>query len=180
MPPPSATPDWPWPTPPPTAWTFDLDSRATHMSVVTTSQDRAPVFATPDAIAQLTGLFPRSSGVPEEVEALLDISRKLLQTAPVHYEFAAIGVEKSLQALELAVRTRLGASHRPTFAKLLESLAEQGLVSESDLDMINTGRELRNRIFAHPTNAVAVPMVLAMGLAERSHGLIALLFPEDT
>jgi hypothetical protein len=150
------------------------------MSVVETSQDQAPVLATPDAIAQQTGLFRRSNRVPTEVEALLDISRKLLQTAPVHYEFAAIGAEKSFQALELAVRTRLGASGRPTFAQLLATLAKQGVVSASDLDMINTGRELRNRVFAHPTTAVALPMVWAMGLAEGSHGLVALLYPEDT
>jgi hypothetical protein len=54
------------------------------------------MFATPDTIEKLTATFDRTDETPEEITALLDVSRKLLRGSTAHYEFAAVGSEKSL------------------------------------------------------------------------------------
>ncbi len=164
---------------PPTTWTFELDPLAPRMSLVQTVGPEDVVLATPDTVDQVVATFDHSKATPEEVVGLLEVSRKLLRTSVVHYEFAAIAVEKSIQALELAVRNCLGANEKETFANLIKRLPSKTTLSASDVDLVDTGRKLRNSLFAHPKTAVAFPLVMAVGLMQTSHRLIALLFPED-
>jgi len=148
------------------------------MSLVQSATPDDILLATPDTVDQVVASFDHSQATPEEVTALLDVSHKLLRTSVVHYEFAAIGVEKAIQALELAVRTRLGAGDKETFADLIKRLPTQTALTEEDVELIDTGRKLRNNLFAHPKTAVAFPLVMAVGLMRTSHHLIARLFPE--
>src|SRR3546814_8631352 len=50
--------------------------------------------------------FARTAATPPDVASLLSLAHKLLRTSVIHYEFAALAAEKSLQALERAVRLR--------------------------------------------------------------------------
>jgi hypothetical protein len=109
---------------------------------------------------------------------LLDLAHKLLRTSVVHYEFAALAVEKSLQAMERALRLRLDASDRVRFKDLVDRAAKEGFVSSEDLDLMDTGRELRN-FFAHLATSAALPLVTVTGMVKNSHRLIAVLFPDD-
>lgn len=162
----------------PTSWTFDLDPRAKHMAFVGPSEGQGPIFATPDTADEVVATFDRSKATPEEVAALLDVSQKLLRTSMVHYEFAAVAVEKSIQALELAVRRRLGADEKETFANLVKRLSSTTSLSARDIEQVDAGRKLRNSLFAHPENAVVFPIGMAVGLMQTSHRLIAVLFPD--
>jgi hypothetical protein len=162
----------------PTNWIFALDERATHMSLISTADDASPTFATPKTVDQVVASFLCTRATPPDVVALLDLAHKLLRTSVVHYEFAALAAEKSLQALERALRLRLDASGRVRFKKLIDRAAKEGLVSGEDLDLMDTGRELRN-FLAHPATSAAIPLILVTGMVKNSHRLIAVLFPDD-
>jgi hypothetical protein len=163
----------------PTRWTFDLDPRATSMSLTSTAERFEPVFATPETVELVVGTFENSANTPPEVVQLLGMSRKLLATCVIHYEFAAVAAEKSLQGLELAVRHRLGAGTGPSFASLIQRLKASGDYTDEEIDMLDTGRIVRNRVFAHPTGAVALPLVMMTDVIRTSHRLIARLFPDS-
>jgi hypothetical protein len=156
-----------------------LDERATRMSLTSTSRKFDPVFATPETVDLVVHTFDRTTHAPDEVNRLLDMSRKLLATCVIHYEFAAVAAEKSLQALELAVRLRLAAGPRPTFASLIARLKTESDLTDEVMDLIDTGRIIRNRVFAHPTDAVALPLVMMTDVIRSSHRLIARLFHRE-
>jgi hypothetical protein len=162
----------------PTFWTFELDERTTHMSLVSTSESSGPIFATPDTVDEVMASFGRTSATPADVAGMLDLAHNLLRTSVVHYEFAALAVEKSFQALERSLRLRLGADDRPTFAKLIGLGIERGLLSSDEAELLDVGRRLRN-FFAHPSTAPALPLVTATGLLRTSFRLIGSLFPGE-
>lgn len=139
----------------PETWTFALDQRSTHMSLTTTTETEGPVLATPDAVDAVVAGFAHTEATPPEVRSLLDVSCMLLRMCVVHYEFAAIAVEKSLQALERALRIHLAAGDKIPFAALVKRLPARGEISEADVELIDAGRELRNRLFAHPAGDCA-------------------------
>lgn len=78
----------------PTTWLFELDERTTHMSPVPTSPDQPPIPATPVSIRKVLTTFASSAQTPKEVSGMLELSGFLLETSVVHYEFAALSVEK--------------------------------------------------------------------------------------
>src|SRR5689334_11579912 len=96
----------------PTSWTFELDQRSTHMSLVSAEDLADLIFATPETVDQVVATFPRTEATPADVAGLLDLAHKLLRTSVVHYELAPVAVEKSLQALERAARIRLDIDDR--------------------------------------------------------------------
>lgn len=149
------------------------------MSLLPIAESGTPVFATPDAVNELIGTFFRTASIPDDVLELLDMSRKLLATSVIHYEFAAVGAEKSLQALELGVRRHLGVDTRPRFDTLIKKMAASGEFTAEQIDMFDSGRQVRNRVFAHPTGAVAFPLVMMTNIIRTSHVLVALLFSDD-
>ena len=161
----------------PTFWTFELDERTTHMSLVPTSESSRPIFATPDTVDEVIASFGRTSATPAEVAGMLDLAHNLLRTSVVHYEFAALAAEKSFQALERSLRLRLGTDGRPTFGKLIDLGVERGLLSKDEAELMDFGRRLRN-FFAHPSTAPALPLVTVTGMLRTSHRLIGSLFPD--
>lgn len=161
----------------PTTWTFDLDERTTSMSLVSIERNHGPILGTPDTVGELIASFDVSEATPEGVVTLLDMSRKLLAASVIHYEFAAVGVEKSLQAVELAVRIRLDAGKNATFVQLINRVKVEAGFADDDVEALITGRILRNRVFAHPTGAVAFPLVMCVDGIRTSHKLVGVLFP---
>lgn len=162
----------------PTTWTFALDERTTHMSMTSGADFGSLVFATPDTVDGVVASFVCTRATPPDVAALLDLAHKLLRTSVVHYEFAALAAEKSLQALERALRLRFGAGDRTTFEKLIDQAAKEGLVSSEDEDLMDAGRHIRN-FFAHPATSPALPLVTVTGMLGNSHRLIGVLFPDE-
>lgn len=148
------------------------------MSTAATSETAEPVFATPDSINELVDTLPRSTSTPDEVSALLDVARDLLTTSVIHYEFAAVAAEKSLQAVESAVRYRFDSSKAP-YAKLIERLAATRELDDATIDIMTSGRELRNQ-FAHPRTTAAFPLTMAVDVIATTHYIIAMLYPDTS
>lgn len=161
--------------PKPDSWTFPLDQRATHMSLIEMDETTEPIFATPDSIQKLVNGFPRDPHTPAEVIALLDIGNKLFITAVIYYEFAAVSVEKSLQAFELAVRMYLSAGANVNFGKLIRRLEDEGTFTDEQIMLFTLGRKLRNS-FAHPQYVNAIPLVMVSRFLRTTHQLIAILY----
>ncbi len=142
--------------------TFKLDALTSRMSIVPTSDEQPPIFATPNSLSAITEGFPSSPRVPADIARLLTVARDLLVTSSIHYEFAAIAVEKSLHAVELAVRTYLNVGSGPAFNKLIDRLVDHPDFSIEDGQRLHDLRRIRN-MFAHPHGAIVFPLVTAVG-----------------
>lgn len=145
------------------------------MSLVHINDKTDPIFATPDSIEEIVATFPLASETPQDVIDLLDLSRKLLRTCVIHYEFAAVATEKSLQALELAIRLYLKAGAGVTLENLIKELGTLGIFSTDELLLFNYGRKLRNEA-AHPTSVTVYPLIMAVTFIRTNHLLISKLF----
>ena len=101
----------------------------------------------------------------------------LLEASVIHYEFAALAMEKSLQAVEAALRRRFAAGKNTTFSELIARFQRETDPGPDVVEMLTFARELRNMI-AHPTTAPALPIVITVSSIRRSHDLVAEIFPE--
>jgi hypothetical protein len=123
--------------------------------------------------------WPVSSDTPEGVASLLARSRQAFADGYYTYENFADAAAKSLQAVEAALRYRLEASQNPNLAKLIKRAHHLGLVDDDAQDILDTGRELRNRQF-HATAQPIWNPALAAEVIRTSHRLVADLFePAD-
>lgn len=162
----------------PTTWTFPADAVTTRMALKDAGRFQDLIFTTPDTVDTLVAEFPRTQATPPDVASLLALAHKLLRTSIVHYEFAALAAEKSLQALERAVRIKLNAKKKSTFEHLINQLGADGIITEEQVDLLHGGRQLRN-FFAHPATAPAFPVVMVTGILVTSYRIIASLFPDE-
>lgn len=152
-----------WPGPYPTTWVFHLDERTTHMSLVTTGPGWPPVMATPSTIRDQLASLPDVAGADAGVVGLLRVSDALMETSVIHYEFAAIAVEKAMQALELALRTMTAPPSDARLLVLIRRLVDEGRVTEERGRELDQLRKLRNRLVGHPQREAALPLVTVMG-----------------
>ncbi len=146
----------------PVYWTVRLDALTARMSIVPTSDEQPPIFATPDSLSAITEGFASSPKVPAEIADLLCVARKLLVASSIHYGFAALSMEKSLQALELAVRMHFCAGTGPSFRSLIERFKDDPAMSGFDVQRLHDMRRFRN-MFAHPQGPIVFPLVTAVG-----------------
>ncbi|ARC55488.1 hypothetical protein AS850_00165 [Frondihabitans sp. 762G35] len=85
-----------------------------------------------------------------------------MEASVIHYEFAALAVEKALQALELAMRFKVDQSPTAGMSRLIESL-RKGYSLRPELDeFLRDMLRLRNKWVGHPRGAVTYPMVSAV------------------
>jgi hypothetical protein len=159
----------------PTHWTFQLDHRTTVSSIFPTEPDFPSVAALPANLEAFASPLPRTASTPKEVGGLLTLSRTLMVTSSIHYEYGALAIEKSFYALELACKIRLG-SNAYNFADTIGRLENAGTFSPDQHDMLTTARKIRN-LFAHPKDVPALPIVFCAGSLNTSHLLVAALFP---
>jgi hypothetical protein len=152
--------------PHPTTWTFALDARSTHSSIIAADENSSPIFMTPDAVSAHAGTFARTTSTPTDVAALLQL-----------YEFAALALEKCLQAIEAALRHRFSAGKNTTFSELIRRFQRETHPEPEMVEMLTFARELRN-MAAHPTTAPALPIVVTVSSIHRSHDLVAEIYPE--
>jgi len=155
-------------------WTYDLDPRTVRSSVIYTSELERPLYATPATLREVVASFPRPDAAPDGVAALLRVAGHLLTCSPVHYEFAAIAVEKSFQAVETALRHRL--SKKGSFKELIDLyLNETGGGTELK-EQLRLIRDLRNDA-AHPQAPGAWPIITTINMLRVAHEIIASMFP---
>lgn len=157
----------------PMTWLFELDERTTHMSPVPTSPDQPPIPATPISIRRVLATFASSAQTPKEVSGMLELSGFLLETSVVHYEFAALSVEKALQALELMLRIKVDPASRAGMSGLIKALQKRTTLRPEVVEFLNDMVRLRNDWVGHPRTAGAYPLVAAAGFLRRIHSVIA-------
>lgn len=141
---------------------FRLDPVTARMSIVPTGEAQPPVYATSESLSAAVSEFPTSGSVPAEVAGMLALAGKLLVASVIEYQFAAIAMEKALQGVELAIRTRLSSiSARVKLVNLIDKIADLPGLSHFDVEHLHDMRKMRNN-FAHPTRAAALPMVVCV------------------
>ncbi len=93
------------------------------------------------------------------------------------YEFLTVGVLVSLQAVEAALRYRLGTDQ--SFARLIERAVELDIITADDAGRLDAGRQLRND-FSHPSVRHAWTYGTTAPLIEASHAFVALAAGTNT
>jgi hypothetical protein len=122
-----------------------------------------------------TEKWPVSERTPADVGALLARSRQMFVDGYYTYENLMDAGTRSLQAVEAALRVRLGAGNGVSFFQLIDRAKAEGLVSDEAYEILHVGRILRNRQ-VHATNLPVVTPAMAAGMIETSHRLVAGLF----
>lgn len=131
-----------------------------------------------DDMRLVADLWPTTDATPTSVSELLTTARNLFVHGYFVYEFMTVAVAWSLHSVEGALRLRLGAGRSASYAALLKTAANEGLLVAELLERLDAGRQLRNR-FSHPTSQqVWAPGMAALSLAT-SHEAVAALYPDD-
>jgi hypothetical protein len=98
--------------------------------------------------------------VPENVRALFEVARGAMLYGWFFYPLFRLGEEQLYRVAESAVRARCrqldAPGRRPTFARAITWLIEQGVIPEADRDRWTAVRELRNHA-SHPERHTAMP-----------------------
>ncbi|MFE4834432.1 hypothetical protein ACFRAU_07100 [Arthrobacter sp. NPDC056691] len=104
---------------------------------------------------------------------MLKLSGFLLETSVVHYEFAALSLEKALQALELMLRIKVDPASRAGMSGLIKATQERSPFRPELLEFLNDMVRLRNDWVGHPRNAAVYPLVTAAAFLSRIHSSVA-------
>jgi len=121
--------------------------------------------------------WPVSSHAPDSVAAQLARSRRMFVDGYYTYENFIDAATRSLQAVEAALRVRLEAGSKTSFAQLIDRAKNDGLIDDYTQGILHAGRRLRNSHIHAITSAVYNPAITAR-VIETSHKLVAELFGE--
>lgn len=134
-----------------------------------------PMPMTAEVLQARTEKWPLSPHTPEGVAALLARSRQMFVEGYYTYENFMDAATRSLQAVEAALRVRLDAGDKVSFAGLIKRARIEHLVDEETYEVLEAGRYLRNSQI-HATNLPAFPPVMAAQMIATSHKLVAEIF----
>jgi hypothetical protein len=134
-----------------------------------------PLPMTVEVLRARTEKWPVSPNTPESVAAQLARSRQLFVDGYYTYENFYDASTRSLQAVEAALRVRFNAGRNISFAKLINRAMAEGLVNNYTHEILNTGRELRNRQIHATTLSVFTPTIAAQIIAT-THQLATEIF----
>ena len=151
------------------------DSRSLKFAGDVDEQGR-PLPMTAEILRTRTEKWPVSPHTPDGVAAQLTRSRQMFVDGYYTYENFIDAATRSLQAVEAALRVRLEANSKTSFAQLIDT-AKEGLIDDHAWDILHTGRRLRNDQIHATATAVFNPAIAASVIAT-SHKLVADLFAE--
>ena len=134
-----------------------------------------PLPMTVDVLRARTEKWPRSPSTPDGVAAQLSRARQIFIDGYYTYENFIDATTRSLQAVEAALRVRLQAGSKISFAQLIDQARKQGLIDDSGHDILHVGRVLRNQQI-HATKIAVYNPAIAARMIETSHKLVAELF----
>ena len=97
-----------------------------------------------------TEKWPRSPHTPDGVAAQLSRARQMFIDGYYTYENFIDAATRSLQAVEAALRVRLDADAKTSFAQLIDQARNKGLIDDSGHDILHTGRILRTSRSTRP------------------------------
>jgi hypothetical protein len=115
---------------------------------------------------------------PEGPATLLKASRDMFCLGYYSYELVACSNSWSIFGVEAALKVRFNASKGTSFSKLVKTAHDQGLVSDYLADILETGRDLRNR-FVHEGKQQLWTLGMAGVVIGASFRIVADLFPDD-
>ena len=136
-----------------------------------------PLPMTVEVLRARTEKWPQSPHTPDGVAAQLSRARQMFIDGYYTYENFIDAATRSLQAVEAALRVRLDAGAKTSFAQLIDQAGNKGLIDDPGHDILHTGRILRNQQIHATTTAVFNPAITASIIAT-SHALVAELFED--
>lgn len=139
--------------------------------------DGQPKPMTYEVFVSITRKWPVTPGTPSGIAGLLSTCRAAFELAWFHYELLVVAGTWSLLAVEAALRDRLEAGDKATFQKLLQHAEANGLLNADEVDRLDAGRELRNRL-VHAREQQAWTLGMAAPIIEASHHLVGRLYPD--
>jgi hypothetical protein len=150
------------------------DSRSLNFAGDIDEQGR-PLPMSVEILRARTEKWPRSPHTPDGVAAQLGRARQMFIDGYYTYENFIDATTRSLQAVEAALRIRLEAGSKISFAQLIDQAKKKCLIDDSGHDILHTGRILRNQQIHATTTAVFNPAIAAR-IISTSHVLVAELF----
>lgn len=117
--------------------------------------------------------------IPSGIANLLATARSLFANSWFNYEFMAVGVTISLQAVEATFRQVVypDASNR-SFRTLRNRAAKEGWLATDLADRLDAGIELRNSL-SHPPDQAAFTVGMAAPMIVNSHHIVNFLCGYD-
>lgn len=137
-----------------------------------------PLPMTVEVLRARTEKWPQSPATPDGVAALLARSRQMFVDGYYTYENFLDAVTRSLQAVEAALRVRLAAGDRVSFAQLIDRAKAEGIVGDYAQEILHLGRTFRNQQI-HATALPVVNPAIAARMIGASHKLVAEIFDSD-
>ena len=120
-----------------------------------------------------------TTATPEGPATLLKAARDMFALGYYSYELVACSNAWSLFGVEAALKLRLGAPEKTFFSKLVKNAVDTGLMSEHLADLLDTGRDIRNR-FVHEGKQPVWTLGMAAGVIGTSFQIVAELYPDET
>jgi hypothetical protein len=118
------------------------DSRSLNFAGDIDEQGR-PLPMTVGVLRARTEKWPLSLHTPDGVAAQLGRARQMFIDGYYTYENFIDAAVRSLQAVEAALRVRLEAGSKISFAQLIDQARENGLIDDSCRDILHTGTTVR-------------------------------------
>ncbi|MFF3855191.1 hypothetical protein [Micromonospora sp. NPDC002575] len=119
-----------------------------------------------------------TKATPEGPATLLKSSRDMFCLGYYSYELVACSNSWSLFAVEAALKLRFNASKGTSFNQLIKAAHDQALISDYLADILDTGRQLRNR-FVHEGKQPVWTLGMTGKVIGASFRIVADLYPED-
>jgi len=129
------------------------------------------------ALASVPDQWATTESTPTGVADLLHTTRATFALSWFHYELLVVSVAWSLLAVEAALRDRLSADDKSPLKALLTLAGKHLLLSPEDIDRLEAGRVLRNRL-THARNQQAWSVGLAAPVVAASHHAVTLIYPD--
>jgi hypothetical protein len=104
---------------------------------------------TVEVLRARTEKWPLSPNTPENVAAHLARSRQIFVDGYYTYENFIDAATRSLQAVEVALRVRMDAGTKVSFAQMIDRAKAEGLVDDEAHDVLHTGPQTPKQPDSH-------------------------------
>lgn len=157
------------------------DGSSTAESALEDLDHRSSLFVglTPENLARHVASYARTSATPSNVRSLLAEARRTFVGGATSYDNFASSAFKALQAAELGLRERVGATQtKSTLGVLLKQPTTASALGPDILAWFQEfALHFRNRL-AHPDESIAFTPGMAEPFVRSAHDVVAALFPD--
>ncbi|WP_238427348.1 hypothetical protein [Streptomyces adustus] len=115
------------------------------------------------------------AGVPDAAATVLNTARELLRQSYFCYEFSTVAVLHSLIAVEMVLRSKVPNAGKAPLQRLIKQAADSGLLTADQADLLDTGREIRNKMAHGEMTHTAMPPAMAIPMVRTSFTIVTAL-----